>query len=372
MSKGVLVIRSSFTAHRPRWTARALTGTATVALLALAFTAPANAGTREAAGSHHRQGYIQTNLVSDQPGVAAITDPSLVNAWGLSEGPTSPLWVSDGGTGVTTLYRGGADGVNVAKVPLTVAIPGDDPTGQVFNNTTGFVLPDGAPATFIFAAESGNITAWNPQLAPNTSAVIVATGDNAIYKGLALLPGKSGPQLLATDFHNGRIDAFDSSFQPVHLRSHAFTDPRLPAGYAPFNVAVVGKRVFVTYAQQDADAEDDVAGAGHGFIDVYSLKGALRQRFARRGVLNSPWGLAVAPHGFGEFSGDLLVGNFGDGLIHAFSVHSGRLQGVLTDQHGSALKEPRPTRTICGSAPGRTGRATGCWASSEVLGTTDL
>jgi uncharacterized protein (TIGR03118 family) len=332
------VIRSRFTSHRPRWTARAFTGTATVGLLALAFTAPAGASTREAAGSHHQYGYIQTNLVSDQPGVAAITDPDLVNAWGLSEGPTTPLWVSDGGTGVTTLYRGGADGLNVSKVPLTVAIPGEDPTGQVFNNTTGFLLPDGSPAAFIFAAESGKITAWNPQLQPNTSAVIVASGDNAIYKGLALLPGKSGPRLLATDFHNGRIDVFDSSFQPVHLGSHAFTDRQLPAGYAPFNVAVVGARVFVTYANQDADAKDDVAGAGHGFIDVYSSKGTLLQRFARRGVLNSPWGLAVAPQGFGRFSGDLLVGNFGDGRIHAFSVHSGRLQGVLTDQQGSALK----------------------------------
>jgi uncharacterized protein (TIGR03118 family) len=326
-----------FTTHRPRSILRAVACTATAGLFALAITGPAGASTSSAGKSQHRQGYVQTNLVSDQPGVAAITDPDLVNAWGLSEGPNTPLWVSDAGTGVSTIYAGGADGRDVRKVPLTVTIPGGDPTGQVFNDTGGFVLANGSPAQFIFAAESGNITAWNGQLQPVTSAVVVASGD-AIYKGLALLHRRSGPRLLAADFHNGRIDVFNSHFKPVNLGPKAFTDPRLPAGYAPFNVAVIGHRVFVTYALQDADAEDDVKGAGNGFIDVFTPGGKLLQHFARRGVLNSPWGLTVAPHGFGRFSGDLLVGNFGDGRIHAFSLHSGRLRGVLTDPHGTPLE----------------------------------
>lgn len=286
----------------------------------------------------HAHGYVQTNLVSDQPGVAALTDPHLVNPWGLSEGPTTPIWVSDNGADVSTLYSGDTAGLPVKAAPLVVSIPAGAPTGQVFNDTTSFVLPDGAPARFLFASEAGTLTGWNPQLQPITSAVTVATSPDAVYKGLALLHTNGSALLVAADFHHGRVDVFDSSFQRVWLRPGAFSDPRLPAGYAPFNVAVVNGRVFVTYAQQDAVRHDDVAGSGHGFIDVYAPNGTLVQRFARRGVLDSPWGLTIAPAGFGRFSGDLLVGNFGDGLIHVFDPMTGRFMGTVKDQWGQAIQ----------------------------------
>src|SRR5262249_17873692 len=202
---------------------------------------------------------------------------------------------------------------------------------------TGSMRAEGAPAAFIFDSEAGVVSAWDGQLSPDTGAVAVGGTPGAIYKGLALLHRHKGAWLLATDFHNGRIDVFDSAFQPVTLSKHAFTDPALPDGFAPFNIAVIGDRVFVTYAQQDADAEDDVAGAGLGFIDVYRADGKLVQHFARRGVLNAPWGMTIAPRHFGRFTGDLLVGNFGDGRIHAFDPDSGRLRGTLRDPDGNPI-----------------------------------
>jgi uncharacterized protein (TIGR03118 family) len=303
-----------------------------------AAVALAVAGAPGSASASEGGGYLQANLVADQDGVAQLTDPNLVNAWGLAEGPNTPLWVADNHNDVATVYRGGIDGGPVTGPLRTVGIPSGAPTGQVFNDTTGFVLPDGASAAFILDSEAGVVTAWNGQLNPATSAVTVATTPGAIYKGLALLHRHKGAWLLATDFHNARIDVFNSGFQPITLSRHAFTDPKLPMGFAPFGIAVIGDRVFVTYALQDADAEDDVAGAGLGFIDVYRGDGKLLQHFARRGVLNAPWGLTIAPEHFGRFSGDLLVGNFGDGRIHAFDPHSGRLLGTLRDPHGSPIE----------------------------------
>jgi uncharacterized protein (TIGR03118 family) len=282
-------------------------------------------------------GYTQVNLVSDQVGKAALTDPNLVNAWGMSQGPATPVWVSDNGADVSTLYTGAGAGQTPAIVPLVVAIPGGAPTGQAFNGTSDFVLSDGQPARFIFAGEGGIVSAWNPQLPNRTSAVTVATVPGAVFKGIAELTTAAGSRLLVADFGLGRIDVLDSAFHPVALARGAFTDRRLPAGYAPFNVAVVGDRVFVAYALRDAGGKDDVKGPGHGFVDVFSPSGRLLRHFARRGVLNSPWGLAVAPAGFGEFSGDLLVGNFGDGKIHAFDPRSGELEGVLRHPDGSPI-----------------------------------
>jgi uncharacterized protein (TIGR03118 family) len=293
---------------------------------------------RSGSGRQHMgaNAYAQVNLVSDQPGAARVTDPHLVNAWGLSQGPTTPVWVSDNGTDVTTLYTGGGQGQKPSIVPLVVSIPGGAPTGQAFNPTTAFVLPDGSPAAFVFAGEDGNISAWNGQVTPPTSAVHVASVPGGVFKGLALLQRRyGGPELLVADFAHGRIAVFDGLFQPVTLPRWAFTDRRIPRGYAPFNVAVLGSRVVVTYALRNG--RDDVKGPGHGFVDVYSANGRLVERFARRGVLNSPWGLAVAPAHFGAFSGDLLVGNFGDGRIHAFDPWTGRLRGVLRDGHGRPI-----------------------------------
>jgi uncharacterized protein (TIGR03118 family) len=302
---------------------------AAAGLAAAALVAPAGAASADA------NGYLQTNLVSDQPGHAQVTDPNLVNAWGLSEGPTTPLWVSDNGTNVVTLYAGGADGGATSIVPLVVSIPGGTPTGQVFNPTSGFTLPGGNPALFIFASESGLLTAWNKD--QGTTAVTMATTPNAVYKGLAIQPWPVSPRLLAANFHSGRIDVFGNAFHRINLGEDAFMDPGLPEGYAPFNVAVVGSRVFVSYAKQKANRHDDAAGPGHGFIDVYTPNGHLISEFARRGVLNSPWGLTIAPAGFGKFSGDLLVGNFGDGRIHAYDPWSGHLDGALRDPSGHVI-----------------------------------
>lgn len=305
--------------------------TASVAL----GVAPSAAGAREHA--RHGTAIVRTNLVSDQPGRAALTDPNLVNAWGMSHGPNTPLWVSDNGADVSTLYSGAVGATPIAAVPLVVHTPGGAPTGQVFNDTSGFVVPGTTkPALFIFAGENGDLSAWNQAVPTATSAVAVGHEDDAVFKGLTIVHSPFGPLLLAANFHDNRVDVFDATFTrlPVDLLFH---DSRLPAGYAPFNVAAIGNQVFVTYAKQDADRHDDVAGSGHGFVDVYTNYGALLHRFAGRGVLNSPWGMVVAPSTFGRFAGALLVGNFGNGRIHAFDLRTGRLEGTLRNRHHRAI-----------------------------------
>ena len=280
----------------------------------------------------------QINLVSDQPGMAQLTDPYLVNAWGMSHGPGTPIWVSDNGADVSTLYRGAVGGTAVSVVPLTVWTPGGAPTGQVFNDTTGFTVPGTtSPALFVFAGENGDLSAWNQAVSPITNAVAIGHVTDAVFKGLALVHSPFGPLLLASDFHHNEIDVWDSTFTQLPV-GKLFHDSSLPAGYAPFNIAEVGKRVFVTYAKQDAAKHDDVAGPGNGFIDVYTNYGALLTRFVNRGMLDSPWGMAVAPMTFGALGGDLLVGNFGDGRINAFNRNTGHLDGTLQDAHHNAIQ----------------------------------
>ena len=297
-------------------------GGLTVAALVVAVTLPAGAN----GGS-----YTQENLVSDQPGVAQRTDPNLVNAWGMSRSATSPIWVSDNGTDVSTLYSGDVNGSPVAVVPLVVSIPGGAPTGQAFNDTTGFVLPGTtSSARFIFIGEDGDLSAW----AGGTAATLISHTDGAVYKGLALAHSPSGPLLLAANFGANRIDVFDATFAPVPAAG-MFSDPTLPPGYAPFNVAAIGGQIFVTYALKGG--EDDIAGPAHGFVDVYTTSGAWVKRFASHGVLNSPWGITIAPANFGQFSGDLLIGNFGDGRIHAFDPNTGEVLGILRGTSGKPL-----------------------------------
>jgi len=266
------------------------------------------------------QFYAQHNLISDVDGVADHTDSNVVNAWGLDAGPTTPWWISDNGTGKTTLYN-----VSTGTIVNTFTVPGaggaqGNPTGLVFNGGPGFVINNGAgtsAARFIFASEDGTISAFrgNPIITVVPNADAPAHG--AIYKGLAIDSRTAGTQLYATDFHNGKIDVFDTSFHLITLAGN-FTDPNLPAGFAPFGIQNIGGTLYVTYALQDEDAEDDVPGPGNGFVDAYDLSAHLIGRVASADELNSPWGLALAPEGFGRFSGDLLVGNFGDGRIHAF------------------------------------------------------
>jgi uncharacterized protein (TIGR03118 family) len=310
-----------------------------IAAAAVVIAAPASAhGDRHGAKQDAGPAIQRTDLVSDQAGKAAIQDPDLVNAWGMSRGPNTPIWVSDNGADVSTLYRGAMGSTPVSSVGLVVSTPGGAPTGQVFNDTSGFVVPGTTkPALFIFAGEDGDLSAWNQAVSPATQAIAVGHANDTVYKGLALAHSPFGPLLLAANFHANRIDVFDSTFTKLSVDG-LFRDGNLPDGYAPFNVAEVGNRVFVTYAKQDPARKDDVPGAGHGFVDVYTNYGVLLHRFASGGVLDSPWGLAVAPPSFGEFAGDVLVGNFGDGRIHAFDLRTGELEGTLSDAHHHAIE----------------------------------
>jgi uncharacterized protein (TIGR03118 family) len=292
--------------------------------VAVVATAPLKAAERTA--------FSVVPLVSDQPGVAPVTDPDLVNAWGLTSGPTTPWWVSDNGTNKSTLYKG-TDG---SKQGLVVRVDGG-PTGTVFNPTSAFVLPTGGKALFLFDSEDGKVRAWNA--AQGTTAIVVADlGEGAIYKGLAIGSTSAGPRLYAADFHNARVDVFDGSF--AHVLNSGFADPGLPSGYAPFGIQTIGGRVFVSYAQQDAEAADEVAGQGKGFVDAYDTAGNFLGRVAQHGQLNAPWGLAIAPDSFGRFAGDLLVGNFGDGQINAYQeLGNGHFEhrGELRDASGKSL-----------------------------------
>lgn len=283
--------------------------------------------------------FLETDLVSDVPGRAALLDPQLVNPWGIAFSPTGPFWVADNGTGVSTLYNtaGAKQGLVVSLAPDVAGGPAA-PTGVVFNGGSGFEVAPGKPARFLFATEGGTISGWNTGALPTQSIRMVDHSANgAIYKGLAIGNAGVGDLLYAADFHNGRIDVFDTSFAPVSL-SGGFVDPSLPAGFAPFNIQNLAGRLYVTYALQDGAGEDDVAGAGNGYVDVFDLNGSLLQRLVSAGPLNSPWGLAIAPAGFGPFANDLLVGNFGDGRIHAFDPVTGTLLDSLEDPQGNPIE----------------------------------
>jgi uncharacterized protein (TIGR03118 family) len=290
------------------------------------------------AGATAASQYKQLNLVSDIPGVARITDPNLVNPWGLSASPSSPLWVADNNSNVSTLYTGGVNGSIPQIVPLVVKIPFGAPTGTVFNPTNDFIVNKGgqaAPANFIFASETGWITAWSGAVS-GTEASAEFFDPNAVYKGLELASANGKTYLYAANFRSGKIDVFNSKFAKAPLAG-GFTDSQIPAGFAPFDIKLLGGKLFVTYAKQNAAKHDDVKGPGNGFVDVYDTSGNLLQRLIAHGALNSPWGLEIAPSRFGAFSGDLLVGNFGDGTIHAYNPATGALVGQLENTDGNPI-----------------------------------
>jgi uncharacterized protein (TIGR03118 family) len=288
-----------------------------------------------------------TNLVSDQPGVAKITDPSLVNSWGITESSTSPFWISDNGTGLSTLYSVPGATPPVTKVPLTVTInpaagaASAAPTGTVFNSSpgTGFTIA-GKKAVFLFDSEDGAISGWNPAFGTGSTAIVAVDHGspdpslNAVYKGLAIST-LNGGTLYATNFRAGTVEAYDSSFNPTLVGG--FVDPSLPAGFAPFNDEVINGDLYVTYAKQDAAKHDDVAGLGNGFVDVFNLDGTGEHRLISNGLLDSPWGMAIAPSSFGSFAGDLLVGNFGNGMINAYNATTGTFIGTLDGADGNPL-----------------------------------
>ena len=279
------------------------------------------------------QFYAQHNLVSDGAVPADLVDPNLVNAWGLVSSPTSPWWISDNGKGRSTLYRVNTGAITIFTVPGAMGEQ-SAPTGVVFNGGAGFVVNNGAgtgPARFIFASEDGTISGFR-------GVPVVVAVDNsasgAVYKGVAIDNPTAGSFLYATNFHAGTVDVFDQDFNPVQIPA-AFTDSTLPAGYAPFGIQNIGGTIYVTYALQDADKHDDVRGEGHGFVNAFDTAGNLIRRVASKGQLNSPWGLALAPADFGFFSDDLLVGNFGNGHIHAFDP--AKLNGRGEFQHRGPL-----------------------------------
>jgi uncharacterized protein (TIGR03118 family) len=318
-------------------------------LLALA------AGRALALDADDRTAYIRTDLVSNLKDLVQPKDPNLQNSWGVANSPGGPLWVADNNDGLSTLYDG-----NGIKQGLTVTIPlpagrapppAAAPTGLVWNPTSSFPITVGqttVPATFIFDTEDGTIVAWNPAVDPITAGQSTATRivDNsakgAVYKGLAFGTNKHGNFLFATNLAAGTVEVYDKNFAPATLDGN-FSDPDIPAGFAPFGIANIDNNLYVTYAKQNAQKNDVVAGAGLGFVDVFTTDGVLIKRFASSGVLNAPWGVARATQNFGEFSGDILIGNFGDegnfaGWINAFSGGADNdFRGSLRDAQGKPL-----------------------------------
>ncbi len=328
--------------------ALAVVAAVSASLVSSGIVTPASAG----AGGIATKSYDQTNLVSDIPGLAAHTDPNLKNPWGTSVGPGTPIWVSDNHAGAATLYDGAGN-----PQPRVVAIPAPAsagagavgaPTGQAFNTfdptSTDFVISKhgvSGPAFFLFATEDGTIAGWNPNV-DNANAVIAvdrstatdSAGDvGANYKGLALVTTPNGKFIYATSFRFGRVDVFDSHFNLVN----SFSDPTIPAGFAPFGIHNIGGKLYVTFAKQGPGKADDDARPGNGFVDVFAPNGDLLQRLVSRGRLDSPWAVTLAPASFGVFGGDILVGNFGDGRINAYDPMSGEFQGELSRPGGGPI-----------------------------------
>jgi len=273
--------------------------------------------------------FTVTKFVADNnSGGAAAVDANLVNAWGLAFGPTGILWVANQGTGTSTLYDvNGAAQSLVVTIPTSGAATGGEPTGTIFNSTSDF-----GGAKFIFAGEDGVITAWTT----GTKAQVVAdrSSQDAVYKGIAMASSGGANFLYATNFKHNTIDVFDATFQFVK----SFTDPGVPSGYAPFGIQNINGKLYVTFAKQKAPQnEDDDPGVGNGFVDVFNPDGTMSSRFASNGKLNSPWAIALAPTGFGTFSGDILVGNFGDGQIGAYDPVSGAFIDFLRTDSGDPI-----------------------------------
>jgi uncharacterized protein (TIGR03118 family) len=278
---------------------------------------------------HAQNEYNVNRLFADTAGAAAQVDPNLVNGWGIVASPTSPWWVANNGTSTSTLYNG----TTGLKQALTVTVP-TPPTGMVFNGSaTDFKVKvgaaDPAAARFIFATVAGEIDGWNGQ---GTVAINGVTTPGAVYLGLAIGSSGGANYLYAANFTNGSVDVFDGLWAPAHLAGD-FTDPNLPKGYAPFGIQNINGEIFVAYAKQNADGDEELHGKGLGVVSVFGTDGTFHGRVATRGKLNAPWGMAMAPANFGKFSGDLLVGNFGDGRIHAFekTAHGWKEDGVLKD-----------------------------------------
>ncbi len=313
-------------------------------------------------GTALAQHYKQTNLVADTAGAAAIEDSSLVNCWGLSRSSTSPWWAANNGTGTSTLYNGAGqiipiNGNGIVNIPPPNNAPAGTiatPTGTVFNGSPDFVLPapNGKPAVFIFATEDGTISGWNggPSAFLAVDNSDKGSGNGAVYKGATTADINGKRFLYVTNFHAGRVEVYDTNFHRVRLPQQAFdpsgdnedredgrNEDRIPHGFAPFNIQNIGGSLFVTYAKQDSDRHDDVAGDGNGFVEIFSPSGRHIGHLEHGSWLNSPWGVVWTPRDFGEFSNTLLVGNFGSGRIAAFNGFTYKFIGFMKATDDSIL-----------------------------------
>jgi len=316
----------------------------TVIVLMMAALVPmALQGTLEVAAANQASSsaYQQTNLVSDMAGMAAFTDPHLINPWGVSESSSGPFWVSDNVTGVSTLYNSqGQPQSLIVTIPPASGSGKGTPTGTVFNATSGFVITQGSksgPAQFLFDSLDGTISGWNSSVSPTSAVVAVNNSASAVYTGLALVSNSSGTflyaanSLISTQHPNGTIDVFNNKFAPTQLQG-SFTDPTLPAGYSPYDIRLVKGMLLVTYSPSTPPK------LGQGFVDVYKTNGVFVKRLISNGKLDAPWGLALAPSSFGQFSNALLVGNVGNGLINAFNSSTGAFLGTLKNTAGQPIQ----------------------------------
>jgi uncharacterized protein (TIGR03118 family) len=294
-------------------------------------------------------GFSQSNLISDIPGLASITDPKLVNPWGISVTPNNPFWFADARTGISSVYDD-AKGTEPLAVTIrsSVSEPSTppSPTGTVFNGTEGFAVSEhgqSGPSLFLFATLQGTIAGWNPDVDLGHAIVAVDNGGTPgvgpVYTGLTLASSFQGTFLYAANFRAGTIDVFDPDFKPVHMNG-GFADPNLPPGFAPFNVQEIDGSLFVTYTRENSGRYDQGTAAGDGYIDVFDASGVLTQRLVSGGPLDAPWGVTLSPDSFGAFSHDLLVGNFADGHINAFDPASGAFLGTLSDTAGEPVVIP--------------------------------
>lgn len=281
-------------------------------------------------------GYTQTNLVSDGSVKAQQTDPQLINPWGIAIGQQTPFWINTAGTGLSEVYDAAANKQFTVKIPAPAGSgKTGTPTGIVFNtSSTDFPVPHGTASLFIFDSLDGTISVWNSNLTDAVS-VIDNSASRAVYTGLAIVNSGTSNFLLAANFTQNRIDVFDGTFAP-HALAGNFTDPSIPAGFAPFNVHVINNQVFVMYAQQNPNGGPAVAGTG--YVSVFDNNGNFLQRAISGGHLDAPWGITVAPAGFGQFGGDLLIGNFGDGTINAYDPTTFALKGQLNDPSGAPIQ----------------------------------
>ncbi len=316
--------------------------------------------------------YLVHNLVSDLPNMADHTDPNLVNPWGIGFSAASPFWIGNNGSGTSTIYNtSGTPSALVVSIPPPAGAAASATgavTGVLFNTASpSFAVASGDPASFIFCTEDGTISGWNSS-ANKTDAIVMVdySKSGAVYKGCALGTVGTSAMLYAANFNAGTIDVWDGNLSPV-TNTGAFANPSIPAGFAPFNIQNIGGTLYVTYAKQDSAKHDDVAGVGNGYLATYDTTGKLLTNMVSAGVLNSPWGMAMAPATFGDFSGALLVANFGDGLIHAYNATTGSLMGTLTDPSSSPIAIPGMWSIVFGNG-GSGGDKTTLYFTAGIAG----